>query len=276
MSKKETDIDVEELKIRKFDPKKLERIRTNPKQGETTILFVGSKRAGKTTMMLDIMKYLRKIPRGIIVTGSLNSAKDFAKVFPDTFIFTDVNDNLIKKLNQIINDQEDINNSSRTNSDRGFFILFDDCGFDQKLAKQEVLRKIFMNGRHYHLQVLYAIQDTKSVPPGIRKNSDIIFIHRENGVKERKKLYEEFAGIVPDMKTFNTIMDHCTKDYRCLVVDRTVVNSNKIEDNIFFYKAKYYGEEGPKFKMGSKEFWAYNERAKKRKKLKEKKNKTNK
>ncbi len=239
------------LTLNKFKPRKLERLRNDPKQGESTVLFVGSKRAGKTTMILEIMRYLRRIPQGIIVTGSLSSAEQFKQHFPDSFIFTEINDQLIHILETIIAEQEE---KRKTKKDfHGFFILFDDCGYDSKLSKQEVLRKMFMNGRHYKLQVLYSIQDTKSVPPGIRKNSDFIFIHRENGVMERKKLHQEFGSVVPDMKTFNKIMDAFTADYKCIVVDRTIVKSNNISDNIFWYKAKW--PPVTDWKLGSKEFW---------------------
>lgn len=259
----------QKLNLCKFNPRKLEKLRNDPQQGESTILFVGSKRAGKTTMILDIMRYLRKIPQGIIVTGSLSSAEQFKKHFPDSFIFTEINDRLIMTLENIVLTQEEKRENKQPLS--GFFILFDDCGYDKTLSKQEVIRKMFMNGRHYRLQILYSIQDTKSVPPGIRKNSDFIFIHRENGVKERKKLLDEFVSIVPDMKVFNKIMDSCTSNYKCIVVDRTVVESNEISDNIFWYQAKWPLKE--KWKLGSKEFWNFHREGIKERKKNEKKEK---
>ena len=45
-------------------------------------------------------------------------------------------------------------------------------------------------------------------------------------------------------------MDQCTENYECLVVSNNV-KSNKLEDQIFWYKASSHGS----FKLGAKEFW---------------------
>ena len=45
-------------------------------------------------------------------------------------------------------------------------------------------------------------------------------------------------------------MDQCTENYECLVIANNA-KSNKLEDQIFWYKADAHRE----FKLGSKEFW---------------------
>ena len=45
-------------------------------------------------------------------------------------------------------------------------------------------------------------------------------------------------------------MDQCTENFECLVIDNNV-KSNKLHDQIFWYKAQQHGD----FKLGSKEFW---------------------
>ena len=45
-------------------------------------------------------------------------------------------------------------------------------------------------------------------------------------------------------------MDQCTENYECLVVSNNA-KSNKLEDQIFWYKATAHRD----FKLGSKEFW---------------------
>jgi hypothetical protein len=45
-------------------------------------------------------------------------------------------------------------------------------------------------------------------------------------------------------------MDQCTENYECLVVSNNA-KSNKLEDQIFWYKASAHGD----FKLGSQEFW---------------------
>ena len=45
-------------------------------------------------------------------------------------------------------------------------------------------------------------------------------------------------------------MDQCTENYECLVISNNS-KSNKLEDQIFWYKASAHNN----FKLGSKEFW---------------------
>jgi hypothetical protein len=45
-------------------------------------------------------------------------------------------------------------------------------------------------------------------------------------------------------------MDQCTENYECLVINNNA-KSNKLTDQIFWYKAEHHAN----FKLGSKEFW---------------------
>jgi hypothetical protein len=45
-------------------------------------------------------------------------------------------------------------------------------------------------------------------------------------------------------------MDQCTENFECLVINNNA-KSNKLEDQIFWYKAHDRGT----FKLGSKEYW---------------------
>lgn len=252
-----------ELTLKRFNPKKLEELRLDRNQGASTVLFVGSKRTGKTTMIQDILYYVRNIPRGIIVTGSISSAESFSEFFPKEFIFDTIDKTMIRRLNDIISTQEDIRKEGKASfGEYTSLLLFDDCGYDKKFANEKVIKKIFMNGRHYNLFGCYSVQSCKSIGPDLRGNADFIFIHREPGVNERKKLWQEFASIIPTFKMFCDIMDVCTDNYGCLVIDKTTA-SNKISDSVFFYKAKYPAR---KFKMGCKEIWNFHKKCEEKEK----------
>jgi hypothetical protein len=54
----------------------------------------------------------------------------------------------------------------------------------------------------------------------------------------------------PTFESFCQVMDQCTENYECLVVANNA-KSNKLEDQIFWYKASSHKD----FKLGSKEFW---------------------
>ena len=54
----------------------------------------------------------------------------------------------------------------------------------------------------------------------------------------------------PTFESFCQVMDQCTENYECLVISNNA-KSNKLEDQIFWYKAQSHTN----FKLGSKEFW---------------------
>jgi hypothetical protein len=45
-------------------------------------------------------------------------------------------------------------------------------------------------------------------------------------------------------------MDQCTENFECLVINNNA-KSNKLQDQIFWYKAEHHAD----YKLGSKEFW---------------------
>ena len=56
----------------------------------------------------------------------------------------------------------------------------------------------------------------------------------------------------PNFDSFCQVMDQCTENYECLVIDNTSA-SNKIEDLVFWYKADLLGD----FTVGASEFWEH-------------------
>jgi hypothetical protein len=54
----------------------------------------------------------------------------------------------------------------------------------------------------------------------------------------------------PTYESFAQVMDQCTENYECLVINNNV-KSNKLQDQVFWYKAEAHND----FKLGSKEFW---------------------
>jgi hypothetical protein len=92
------------------------------------------------------------------------------------------------------------------------------------------------------------------IPPNLRTNIDFVFILRENIVGNRKRIYENYAGMFPTFEVFSQVMDQCTENFECLVIDNTS-NSNKLEDCVFWYR----GDTHEHFKLGSNQFWINND-----------------
>jgi hypothetical protein len=91
------------------------------------------------------------------------------------------------------------------------------------------------------------------VPPNLRTNIDFVFILRENVLGNRKRIYDNYAGMFPTFQMFCQFMDQCTENYECLVICNGI-QSNRLEDQVFWYKAS----EHPPFKMCDESLWLDN------------------
>ena len=96
------------------------------------------------------------------------------------------------------------------------------------------------------------------VVSGCRSRSDDDFLRsilRENIVSNRRRIYEHYAGMFPTFEIFQSIMDQCTENYECLVIHNNA-KSNKIEDQVFWYKADSHDD----FTMCDEEVWQLSNR----------------
>ena len=112
------------------------------------------------------------------------------------------------------------------------------------------MRLLFMNGRHWKIMLIITMQYPLGIPPNLRTNIDYVFILREPYLTNRKRIWENYASMFPTLESFCAVMDQCTENFECLVINNNS-KSNKLNDQISWYKA----ENHPNFKLGSKEFW---------------------
>ena len=96
------------------------------------------------------------------------------------------------------------------------------------------------------------MQFALGIPPNLRTNIDYVFILRENYQSNRKRLYENYAGMFPTFETFCQVMDQVTENYGALVIHNNA-KSNKLEDQVFWYKASDH----PPFHIGSSQYWQH-------------------
>jgi len=138
----------------------------------------------------------------------------------------------------------------KCNIDPRAFCILDDCLYDNGWTKDKLMRLLFMNGRHWKVMLVITMQYPLGIPPNLRTNIDYVFILREPYLVNRKRIYENYAGMFPTFESFCQVMDQCTENYECLVINNNA-KSNKLTDQIFWYKAEAHSN----FKLGSKEFW---------------------
>jgi hypothetical protein len=74
-------------------------------------------------------------------------------------------------------------------------------------------------------------------------------------MRDRKTLYEHYAGMFPSQEIFNETLNQCTENYECLVIHKSS-RSNQLEDQVYWYKA----EPHETFRIGYDVFWQHNKK----------------
>lgn len=222
---------------------------------DSVVVMIGKRRSGKSFALRDLLYTKRKIPVGTCISGSEKAEPFFRKLMPKQFIThkfspSTINQALNKQKYKLKKIQKETDPAIKEKMDPRAFVILDDCLYDKKWTKDESIREVFMNGRHFKMLVMITMQYCVGFGPELRINIDFTFIFREPSLNERKKLWLHYASIIPTFALFNKIMDKCTENYECVVIHNTS-RSNKLEDNVFWFKA----EERTLFKIGHSMFW---------------------
>ena len=241
------------LELKKFDMKKIT-FKPNENQGPVIVL-IGRRDTGKSFLVRDLLYYHQDIPIGTVISGTEAGNGFYGKMVPKLFIHDEYNsaiiENILKRQKMVVRQlKKETEAYGRSTIDPRTFVILDDCLYDNTWARDKLMRLLFMNGRHWKLMLVITMQYPLGVPPNLRTNIDYTFILREPYIANRKRIYENFAGMFPTFESFCQVMDQCTENYECLVVSNNA-KSNRLEDQIFWYKASPHGD----FKLGSKEFW---------------------
>ena len=241
------------LELKKFDMKSIQ-FKPNENKGPVVVL-IGKRDTGKSFLVRDLLYYQQDIPIGTVISGTEEGNGFYNKMVPRLFIHNEYNtaiiENILKRQKTVLKQvKKEMEAYKRSTIDPRAFVILDDCLYDNTWARDKMMRLLFMNGRHWKIMLVITMQYPLGIPPTLRTNIDYVFILRENYIANRKRIYENYAGMFPTFESFCQVMDQCTENYECLVVNNNS-KSNKLNDQVFWYKADSHGD----FRLGSKEFW---------------------
>ena len=219
------------------------------------IVLIGRRDTGKSFLVRDLLYYQQDIPIGTVISGTEEGNGFYGKHVPKLFIHNEYNTAIIEKIMQrqrtvLKQIRKETEMYKRSTIDPRAFVILDDCLYDNSWARDKMMRLLFMNGRHWKIMLIITMQYPLGIPPNLRTNIDYVFILREPYITNRKRIYENYAGMFPTFESFCQVMDQCTENFECLVINNNA-KSNKLNDQIFWYKADPHND----FRLGSKEFW---------------------
>jgi hypothetical protein len=246
--------------LRKFDMNMLVERTEIDSRKSPMIVVIGKKDTGKSFLVRDILfNTQRCFPVGTVISGTEVANEFFQHMVPSRFIHDKYTPEIvmstIKRQLQVKmarNRDKEAHGGSSSMDPRAFLIL-DDCLYDASWIQQESTRYVFMNGRHIDMMTIITMQYPLGITPNLRTNVDFVFILRENILNNRKRIYDNYAGMFPTFDLFCQFMDQCTENYECMVICNGV-QSNRLEDQVFWYKASDH----PPFRLCDQSLWANN------------------
>lgn len=236
------------LQIKKFDISKI--------TCDKVVFFLAKRSSGKSFLVRQILSYNTHIPVGMVISPTESANRFYGDHVPQVFIHDEYTPeliaNFVKRQKLVMKKMKDeIDATGRSTIDPNAFLILDDCMFDSSWTTDKNIRYICMNGRHIKTLFMVTMQYPIGVGPQLRSQIDYTFILRETNLGNRRRIYENYAGIFPSFDMFNQVMNQCTNNYECLVIDNTT-KSDKLEDQVFWYKADI---NQPPFRVGAPQFW---------------------
>jgi hypothetical protein len=144
---------------------------------------------------------------------------------------------------------------AKENADKGktrsVGLILDDCMYDKQAFKSIAMRSLFYNGRHSKIFCAIACQYAVDMAPDLRSQVDYVFVLKEGNISNRIKLWKMFFGAFSTYEDFAAVLDKCTQNYECLVLDNTGT-STAVTDCIYWYRAT---TDLPEFKIGSQVYY---------------------
>jgi len=241
------------LDLKKFD---MRTITFKPDENKgPVIVMIGRRDTGKSYLVRDLLFHHQDIPIGTVISGTESGNGFYASLVPKLFIHEEYNtvliENVLRRQKGVLKQMnKEVETYRKSTIDPRTFVILDDCLYDQSWTRDKMMRLLFMNGRHWKVMLIITMQYPLGIPPNLRTNIDYVFILREPYMTNRRRIWENYASMFPTLDAFNSVMDQTTENYECLVINNNA-KSNKLNDQIFWYKA----EHRPDFKLGSKEFW---------------------
>lgn len=245
----------------KFEPKfwDIKNIVKHP-----VILLIGKRRTGKTKIVKDYLRNNNQYSSGILISPTEMVTNEFSANIPPPLIHHKFDSGL---LSNVIKRQTYITEKVKHDPqykfvDPSIFIIMDDCLADKKLwVNDENIGTIFYNGRHLQITFIITVQYLKGIPPSLRENVDYVILLREPRLNVQKKIYDEFAGMFGNFDFFRAVLDECTDNYKCLVLD-IGSQSKKLEESVYWYKANVGHPDFDTFKICDNIFWDLNTKVK--------------
>ena len=237
------------LPIRQF---KLAQMVKNP-----AIMMIAKRGSGKSWIVRAIMMHFNSIPCGVVISPTDRMSSFYNDFFPDTYIHYKYESRLITRILDRQSQMIDKEKQGKKLDPRAFIIMDDRLGDKKSWVNDAPVLELLFNGRHYQIMYILTMQYPLGITPELRSNFDYFFLLKEETVSNQKRIYDHYAGMLPNFNSFVQVFTKLTLDNNCMVIDNRRKVSNPLE-RIFWYKAPDLT--GVQVKIGCKQFQLYHQK----------------
>lgn len=226
------------------------------------LAFIGKTNSGKSQAVKTLCHFYRNRCWGGFAHSISEPQQGFFRQFiPQSFIYSEKNINRLgdvyeaqKKRVQLFKKMVENGVMKEEEAQRRchLLIILDDMNFlGDAIFKDDLIKEVWMNGRHSWITVFITLQYSKGIGPMLRDQIDWVFLWQDPAVNSQKKLFEDWVGYFPSLADFKRAFNSVTGQYRCMVVRKISGGKTDVESNVFYWKPKLI--EQP-FSIGVKEY----------------------
>jgi hypothetical protein len=226
-----------------------------------SIVMIAKRGSGKSWVCKAILNYFKKIPVGLIIAPTDRMNCFYGDFFPDSYIHYEYRSEIIEKLlsrQTIMIEKEKEKKNNGKKLDPRAFIVMDDCLASKGTwMRDKPISELLFNGRHYKIMYILTMQYPLGIVPNLRSNFDYIFLLAEDFITNIKRLYDNYAGMFPNLNAFKEVFEQLTKDFGSMVIVNRGARSSFLE-KIYYYKAPNIPNND--VKMGCAQFNTYHKK----------------
>jgi hypothetical protein len=233
---------------------------TDHKDKHPVVVIIGPRNTGKTTLLKWLLyQNGHRWAHPFCVSRTADANSTFVNNIPNVVTFKNYDPDIVREF---MSQQEtykyyyDKGKEPYVNMNFDGVMIMDDILADLDWTKDEGIRDMIYNGRHYNITVIITLQDPMAIPRKFRGQIDYIFCFGAETDDERDRLYKYYWNSRYGNKNlFNDIFDRTTVNYCSLVIDNFNKKTKELKNRIFFCKTPP-PESLPSFTIGSDRLWS--------------------